>query len=58
MIIHIILEVLKEEKNLDELSEILNVKKSQLREWINRGIDSNKIKKLSKPVRYVSVNKK
>ena len=50
--------MLKEEKNLDELSEILNVKKSQLREWINRGIDSNKIKKLSKPVRYVSVNKK
>ena len=57
-VIDIILEVLKEEKNLDELSEILNVKKSQLREWINRGIDSNKIKKLSKPVRYVSVNKK
>lgn len=57
-VIDIRLEVLKEEKNLDELSEILNVKKSQLREWINRGIDSNKIKKLSKPVRYVSVNKK
>lgn len=57
-VIDIILEVLKEEKNLDELSEILNVKKSQLSEWINRGMDSNKIKKLSKPVRYVSVNKK
>lgn len=55
-IIDVILEVLKEEKNIDELSEILNVKKSQVGDWIKRGIEDKKIKKLSKPVRYISIN--
>lgn len=55
-VIDVILEVLKEEKNLDELSEILNVKKSQAGDWIKRGIEDKKIKKLSRPVRYTSVN--
>lgn len=55
-VIDVILEVLKEEKNLDELSEILIVKKSQAGDWIKRGIEDKKIKKLSRPVRYTSVN--
>ena len=52
-VIDVILEVLKEEKNIEELSKILNVKKSQASEWVKRGIEDGKIKKLFKPVRYI-----
>ena len=52
-VIDVILEVLKEEKNIEELSKILNVKKSQASEWVKRGIEPGKLKKLFKPVRYI-----
>ena len=37
---------------IDELGKKLNVTKKQLNEWLKRAIKENKIKKLSRPVRY------
>lgn len=54
-VIKIILEILKEEKNIEQISEILNVNKTQTSVWIKRGIEEGKIKKLSKPVRYRAI---
>ncbi|MEG1483716.1 DNA-processing protein DprA [Clostridium sp.] len=54
-VIEIIVIVLKEERNIEQLSEILNVSKSQISIWIKKGIEEGKIKKLSKPVRYIAI---
>lgn len=35
-----------------ELAESLQLHKSQVNEWLKRALDENKVKKLSKPVRY------
>ena len=35
-----------------ELSEILNVNKTQLNAWLKKAVDENKVNKLSQPVRY------
>jgi len=53
LIVDKIEEVLKIERTLDEFKELLNINKSQASQWINRAIDDGKIKKLSKPVRYI-----
>ena len=56
-IVDVIVNVLKyNEKNIDELSEILNVRKSQLGIWLKRAMDEGKIKKLNKPNRYIANN--
>lgn len=56
-IIETLLEVIKDdEKTLEEMVEILNVSKSQLSIWIKRATEENKIKKLSRPVRYICVH--
>lgn len=40
----------------DEIAEQLDLSKTQLNSWLKRGVDSNTIMKLSKPVRYVRAN--
>lgn len=54
-VIDIILKLLKEEKNIEQISETLKVNKAQTSVWIKRGIEEEKIKKLSKPVRYIAI---
>ena len=56
IIIETLVEVLREEKTTDELSEILNVNKVQLNAWLNRAVKEKKIKKIQKPVRYIGYN--
>lgn len=45
-------QAIVEPKNQKELSEILNVNKTQISTWIKRAMEENEIKKLSNPVRY------
>ncbi len=50
-----ILECLQEAERTDkELAELFKVNQKQMREWLKRGVQIRKIKKLSKPVRYVT----
>ena len=49
-------KVLKEARNKDELSELLNISKAQLTIWLDRAISENKVKKITRPVRYVLSN--
>ncbi|HZK26849.1 MAG TPA: DNA-processing protein DprA [Thermoclostridium sp.] len=40
-------------KNSEELSEIFKLKKSQVDEWLKRAVEEKKIKRLTRPVRYI-----
>lgn len=46
---------LTEPKSGEELSEVFNLKKSQVDEWLKRAIEEEKIKKLTRPVRYMII---
>jgi DNA processing protein len=46
-------KVLKEAKSKDQLSELLDVNKVQLTTWLDRAIKEKKVKKLTRPVRYI-----
>lgn len=52
-IVNPLLEVLEQERDIDELSSLLKVNKKQITDWINRAILDCKIIKLNKPVRYI-----
>lgn len=41
----------------DELAKILDVSKTQLNRWLKRAVESEKISKMNKPVRYCIVGK-
>jgi DNA processing protein len=45
-------KALKEPKNQDELSKILNVNKTQMAIWLNRAVERDEIIKLKNPVKY------
>lgn len=49
-------KILLEPKDQNELSNLLNINKSQLVIWINRALEEKHILKLQKPVRYVVLN--
>lgn len=49
-----IINSLQEERTDKDLSKIFKTNLSQMREWLNRGLQLGQIKKLSKPVRYVA----
>lgn len=51
----IILELLESPTQADDLATTLNVSKTQMNAWLKQMLDNRQIKKLSKPVRYVSV---
>ena len=42
----------------EDITKCLGLKKSQVGEWLNRGVDEVKIKKIKKPVRYQSVQQR
>lgn len=42
----------REAKNIDEISECMNLHKLQIRDWLEQAQDEGAIKKLKKPVRY------
>ncbi len=46
-------KVLKEARSKEQLSELLNINKAQLSIWLDRAISENKVKKITRPVRYV-----
>lgn len=52
-VLPLILKVLERERNIDEISKITNVNKKQITEWINRAVEEGKVKKYSRPVRYI-----
>jgi predicted Rossmann fold nucleotide-binding protein DprA/Smf involved in DNA uptake len=52
-VLPVILKKLDSPATAEELSETLNVNKTQLNAWLKKAVDDNKIIKLSKPVRYV-----
>ena len=52
VILPIIKEALSEPKNQGELSELINVNKSQVSQWIKRAIKDGIIVKLKNPIRY------
>ncbi len=52
MILELLINYLREPKSVDELIKELDVKKSQMQDWLQRAISENKIKKLSRPTRY------
>lgn len=43
---------LNEAKSIDELSELLDIHKSQLNIWLKQSVDENIIEKLNRPIRY------
>jgi len=51
----ILLEALASEKTPDALAKELCVVKTQLNEWLKRAVKEAKVRKLSKPVRYVRI---
>lgn len=51
----IALESLDSPTTVDDLAETLNVSKSQMSAWLKQMIEDKEIKKLSRPVRYVSL---
>ena len=52
LVLPYIKQAIVEPKNQKELSEILNVNRTQISTWIKRAMEENEIKKLSNPVRY------
>lgn len=48
--------LLTTERKEKELAEILNVRPTQMRDWLKRGEELGKVQKLSKPVRYVAIS--
>lgn len=50
--------LLTTERKHKELAEIFNVRPSQMSDWLKRGEELGKVKKLSKPVRYVATSTK
>lgn len=55
-VIDVIIDAVKGEKSIDELSELLNVNKAQINVWLKRAVEDNKIKRLQKPIRYIKSN--
>ena len=51
-VLPVILKRLDSPATAEELSETLDVNKTQLNAWLKKAVDDNKIIKLSKPVRY------
>jgi len=51
-VLPVILRKLKSPETVEELSESLDVNKTQLNAWLKKAVDENKIIKLPKPVRY------
>jgi len=49
---------LKTAKPLKELVEIFNVNQKQMSDWLKQALEAGKVKKLSKPVRYVAIMQK
>lgn len=45
-------EALQQPKNQEELSQVLNVNKAQISQWVKRAIEEKEIIRLEKPVRY------
>lgn len=56
LLIDKIIEVLENPLTLDEFKSLLNINKKQASEWLNRAIDEGKIKKVSKPIRYIAIS--
>jgi len=54
-VLPLILNKLKTPATIEELSESLNVFKTQLNIWLKKAIDEHKIIKLSRPLRYQKV---
>lgn len=52
-IIDLLLNFLNEPKTLEEVTDALNITRSQAVAWINRALSEDKISKINKPVRYV-----
>lgn len=57
IVIDVIAQYLQEPKTLDDISSTLIINKKQASVWLQRAIQENKVKKLNKPVRYISENK-
>lgn len=55
VIIDIMLKALEKEYNIEQLSEKLNVNKTQAGIWVKRAISEGKVKQLKKPVRYIKI---
>lgn len=53
-VIDVIRKFLKEPKTLNEVSESLKINKKQASVWLNRAIENNEVKKLTRPARYVA----
>ncbi len=57
LVLPILLNHLNEERNIEELIDILDINKGQLSSWLKKAVEENKIKKLSNPVRYKNISK-
>ncbi|MDY5213573.1 DNA-processing protein DprA [Intestinibacter sp.] len=55
VIIDTMLKALEKEHNIEELSEKLNVNKTQVGIWVKRSISEGKVKQLKRPVRYIKI---
>ncbi len=51
-ILPMLIEQLHEPCTIDDLTKALNIRKTQLQDWLNQAIANNHIEKLTKPVRY------
>lgn len=56
-ILQVLINILQEEKNIDEICQITNTDKKQIRIWVNRAVEEGMVRKLNKPLRYVSIEK-
>ena len=50
----LILAALEQPQAIDTLAQELNLQKSQLKDWLSRAVDEDKISKTKRPVRYVA----
>ena len=55
VVLPIILKYIESVDTVDELSKVLNITKAQLNHWIILAVEDKRIKKLSRPIRYVKI---
>lgn len=53
----LVLSILHQPLSLEELSELLDVSKTEVRRWCQRLVEQGRARKLSKPVRYVGTGR-
>lgn len=55
VVLPVLLDHLEQPRNVDTLVERLDVRRSQLQDWLDRAVTEGHVTKMTKPIRYVAV---